>query len=80
MKTLCLHYFIIDVAYLTLLAPYIYKGKKVCVFFQTHGEINLEIDTDYRNKYDIFTSLVLFVKYSSFLLFRAHGMIVLLFV
>lgn len=29
-------------------------------FFQTQGEIDQEIDTDYRNKYDIFTSLVIF--------------------
>lgn len=47
MKSLCLYYFIIIVAYLTLLAPYIFKSKKVCVFFQTHGEIDLEVKTIY---------------------------------
>lgn len=56
MKTLCSYYITIDVACLTLSALYIYKGKNFYVyFFQTQGEIDLEIDTDCKNKYDIYS-------------------------
>lgn len=38
----------------TLDSFYFQRQKSLYVFFQTHGEINLEIDTNYRNKYNIF--------------------------